>query len=215
MKFKTAIFDLDGTILDTIDDLANTMNYVLETNGYPLRTRDEVQARVGNGILNLIIKALPEEVPVEKQQELLAAFREHYAVHCADYTKPYDGIPSLLQALKKEGVTLAVVSNKADFVVKLLCQQYFPGIFDVTVGEREGVRKKPAPDSVNEVLKILQCNPEDAVYIGDSEVDVATAVNADMAGLFVLWGFRSRETLLEAGAEKLISKPEELFSEIV
>lgn len=215
MKFKTAIFDLDGTILDTIDDLANTMNYVLEINGYPLRTRDEVQARVGNGILNLIIKALPEAVSEQRQKELLTEFREHYAIHCADYTKPYEGIPELLHSLKEKGVTLAVVSNKADFAVKELCQQYFPGIFDVTVGEREGVRKKPAPDSVNEVLRILKCNPEDAVYIGDSEVDVATAVNAKMAGLFVLWGFRSRETLLQAGAETLISKPEELFWNIV
>ncbi|MDO4491273.1 MAG: HAD family hydrolase [Lachnospiraceae bacterium] len=215
MSFKAAVFDLDGTILDTIDDLADTMNYVLERNGYPLRSRDEVQARVGNGILNLIRRALPEEVSPDRQQELLLQFKEHYGKHCADKTKPYEGIMELLQTLKEKGISLVVVSNKADFAVKELCQQYFPGIFDVTVGEREGVRKKPAPDSVQEVLHSLPCSAEEAVYIGDSEVDVQTALNVPMAGIFVTWGFRTPETLLQAGAKKLVQKPEELLQEIL
>ncbi len=215
MSYKTAIFDLDGTILDTIDDLADTMNYVLRSSGYPERTRDEIQERVGNGILKLIIRALPEEVSEERQRELLALFKEYYAEHCADHTRPYEGIPELLEKLKEQGVALAVVSNKADFAVKELCSRYFPGVFQAAVGERDGVRKKPAPDSVQEVLRLLQCSPEDAVYIGDSEVDVQTAVNASMQGLAVTWGFRSEETLRKAGADRLIASPEELFREIL
>lgn len=217
MSYKTAIFDLDGTILDTIDDLANTMNYVLKSNGYPCLSRDQVQERVGNGILKLIIRSLPEEVSEQRQQELLSEFKAFYSLHCADQTRPYEGISELLQMLKEKGIRLAVVSNKADFAVKELCEQYFPGIFQVTVGERDGVRKKPAPDSVKEVLKLLQCRTEDAVYIGDSEVDVQTAANAQLDGLFVLWGFRSEEILLKAGAEseELVSRPAQLLERIL
>ncbi len=215
MSYTTAIFDLDGTILDTLDDLSDAMNHVLQVNGYPLRTKEEIRERVGNGIMKLILRSLPEQVSEQRQQELLAEFKEYYGAHCADRTRPYEGIPELLQALKQRGIRLAVVSNKADFAVQELCKEYFPGIFDVTVGEREGVRRKPAPDSVQEVLKALEENVSGAVYIGDSEVDVQTAANAKMAGLAVTWGFRSEEDLKAAGAERLIHQPQDLLEAIL
>ncbi len=215
MSYTTAIFDLDGTILDTLDDLSDAMNHVLQVNGYPLRTKEEIRERVGNGIMKLILRSLPEQVSEQRQQELLAEFKEYYGAHCADRTRPYGGIPELLQTLKQRGIRLAVVSNKADFAVQELCKEYFPGIFDVTVGEREGVRRKPAPDSVQEVLKALEENVSGAVYIGDSEVDVQTAANAKMAGLAVTWGFRSADDLKAAGAERLIHQPEDLLEAIL
>ena len=175
MKYIIAIFDLDGTILNTLEDLADSTNYALKTYGYPERTMDEVRQFVGNGIRKLMERAVPEGTPVEEIDRVHETFTAHYKVHCADKTRPYDGIMELLQNLKKDGCKLAVVSNKADYGVQELCKQYFDGVFDFAVGEREGIRKKPAPDSVNEVLKTLGCSRDRAVYIGDSDVDIQTA----------------------------------------
>jgi len=211
MKYTIAIFDLDGTILNTLEDLADSTNYALKTCGYPERTMDEVRQFVGNGIRKLMERAVPEGTPVEEIDRVHETFTAHYKVHCADKTRPYDGIMELLQNLKKDGCKLAVVSNKADYGVQELCKQYFDGVFDFAVGEREGIRKKPAPDSVNEVLKTLKCSRDWAVYIGDSDVDIQTAANAQMDHIIVEWGFRDVPFLISKGAKVLVEKPEEIL----
>ena len=211
MKYTIAIFDLDGTILNTLEDLADSTNYALKTCGYPERTMDEVRQFVGNGIRKLMERAVPEGTPVEEIDRVHETFTAHYKVHCADKTRPYDGIMELLQNLKKDGCKLAVVSNKADYGVQELCKQYFDGVFDFAVGEREGIRKKPAPDSVNEVLKTLGCSRDRAVYIGDSDVDIQTAANAQMDHIIVEWGFRDIPFLIAKGAKVLVEKPEEIL----
>lgn len=211
MRYMIAIFDLDGTILNTLEDLADSTNYALKTCGYPERTMDEVRQFVGNGIRKLMERAVPEGTPVEEIDRVHETFTAHYKVHCADKTRPYDGIMELLQNLKKDGCKLAVVSNKADYGVQELCKQYFDGIFDFAVGEREGIRKKPAPDSVNEVLKTLGCSRDRAVYIGDSDVDIQTAANAQMDHIIVEWGFRDVPFLIAKGAKVLVEKPEEIL----
>ena len=211
MKYTIAIFDLDGTILNTLEDLADSTNYALKTCGYPERTMDEVRQFVGNGIRKLMERAVPEGTPVEEIDRVHETFTAHYKVHCADKTTPYDGIMELLQNLKKDGCKLAVVSNKADYGVQELCKQYFDGVFDFAVGEREGIRKKPAPDSVNEVLKTLGCSRDRAVYIGDSDVDIQTAANAQMDHIIVEWGFRDVPFLIAKGAKVLVEKPEEIL----
>ena len=211
MKYMIAIFDLDGTILNTLEDLADSTNYALKTYGYPERTMDEVRQFVGNGIRKLMERAVPEGTPVEEIDRVHETFTAHYKVHCADKTRPYDGIMELLQNLKKDGCKLAVASNKADYGVQELCKQYFDGVFDFAVGEREGIRKKPAPDSVNEVLKTLGCSRDRAVYIGDSDVDIQTAANAQMDHIIVEWGFRDIPFLISKGAKVLVEKPEEIL----
>lgn len=215
MKYKLAIFDLDGTILDTLEDLADSLNYALKEAGYPERTLEEVRCFVGNGMLMLVKRALPADADEEVAQSVLAGLKAHYKIHCADKTKPYEGILKLLQVLKDAGYKLAVVSNKADYAVQILCEQYFKDIFDLTVGEREGVCKKPAPDAVNAVLGALQVPRENAVYIGDSEVDIKTAQNADMDSVLVSWGFREAAFLRQQGAKTLVNSTQELQNQLL
>ena len=214
MKHSLAIFDLDGTILYTLVDLKNSMNFTLKKFGFPERTLDEVRRFVGNGIRNLIIRAAPKGTDEKTIDEMFEVFNEHYAVHCNDNTKSYDGIDELLKKLKEQKVKTAVVSNKADYAVQTLVKKYFDGLFDYAVGEKQGVRKKPCPDSVNEVLRVLDTSKEAAVYIGDSEVDVATAKNAQMDCIAVDWGFRDREVLINSGATLIVSDAAALYNEI-
>jgi len=211
MEYQLAIFDLDGTLLDTLEDLADSTNYIMQQFGYPERTLTEVRSFVGNGIRKLLERSAPKGTSSEEIDRMFEQFKEYYGAHCADKTKPYDGIMDMLNALQKQGVKLAVVSNKADYAVKALCEQYFPGFFDEAVGERVGIARKPAPDTVNEVLKNLHMDKAQAVYIGDSEVDVQTAQNAGMDCIAVDWGFRDKEVLKEAGAEIIVSTPEEVL----
>ncbi|MBP3579458.1 MAG: HAD-IIIA family hydrolase [Lachnospiraceae bacterium] len=211
MKYQLAIFDLDGTLLNTLEDLADSTNYIMRQFGYPERTLAEVRNFVGNGIRKLLERSAPKGTSPEEIDRMFEQFKEYYGAHCADKTKPYDGVMELLASLKKKGVRLAVVSNKADYAVKALCEQYFQGYFDEAVGERIGIARKPAPDTVQEVLKNLQIEKAQAVYIGDSEVDVQTAKNAEMDCIAVDWGFRDKEVLEEAGAERIVSTPAELF----
>lgn len=210
MKYELAIFDLDGTLLNTLEDLADSMNAVLQQSGYPQRSLTEVRNFVGNGIRKLVERSVPEGTKSEEVVRMYETFLIHYKEHCADKTKPYDGIMELLSKLQDNGVILAVVSNKADAAVKALCAQYFPGVFHEAVGERMGIARKPAPDTVNEVLKNLQIKKEKAVYIGDSEVDVQTAKNAGLDCIAVSWGFRDVSVLKAAGAETIVSVPEEV-----
>lgn len=215
MKYELIIFDLDGTILDTLEDLADSMNYALAKYGYPTRTIEEVRSFVGNGLLMLTRRAIAPETDENVIQMVLAEQKAYYKEHCADKTRPYEGIMELLQLLKKEGYKLAVVSNKADYAVQILCEQYFAGIFHMAVGEKENVRKKPAPDAVNAVLENLQIDRRKAVYVGDSEVDIETAANASMPAVLVDWGFRDALFLQEQGAKTLVHTIDELKKALI
>ena len=207
MRYQLAVFDMDGTILNTLEDLADSLNFALKKSDYPRRSIEEVRRFVGNGIGKLIERGVPDGTDAESTKRVYSDFTEHYAVHCADKTKPYEGIIHMLSSLRQAGYKTAVVSNKADYAVQELCSQYFYGLFDSAVGEREGVRRKPAPDSVNHVLQQLNIKRENAVYIGDSEVDIATAENAMMDSIIVDWGFRERSFLAQSGAKTIISSP--------
>jgi phosphoglycolate phosphatase len=210
MQKKLIIFDLDGTLLDTIDDLRFAVNHALTTFGYPTRTKEEVLSFVGNGYIPLLEKALPKCICEEQFDEFTKCFKDYYAKHCFDTTKPFDGITAVLQRLKEKGKTLAVLSNKGDAQVKALVKRYFGDIFDLALGERAGIRKKPYPDSIEETLKTLHFTREEAVYVGDSEVDVQTAKNAQMDCICVDWGFRTREVLKDAGASVILSTMQQL-----
>lgn len=211
MKYELIVFDMDGTILDTLEDLKNSMNHTLRLHSMPERTLDEIRSFVGNGIRKLIERAVVNGTPNEKIEAIYKDFMKHYEVHCADFTKPYDGINDLIQELRNRGYKTAVVSNKAHDAVLDLCEQYFPSLFDLALGEKPEIAKKPAPDMVNLALKKLQIPREEAVYIGDSDVDVATARNSNLDMIAVDWGFRTREFLIEQGAETIVSNPEEIL----
>lgn len=214
MKPELVIFDMDGTILDTLEDLKESLNAALAANGFPGRTTEETRRFVGNGIAKLMERAVPAGTSPEATARVLEDFKVHYAAHCADHTHPYAGVLELLARLRADGILTAVVSNKADFAVQILARDYFPGLFDCVLGEKEGIAKKPAPDMVNAVLNTLGVAPAGARYVGDSEVDVETARNSGLAGVFVTWGFRSVETLRAAGAAVLAGTPEELYEKL-
>ena len=212
MRYDAAIFDLDGTLLDTIDDLKNSINHALSVCGYPPRTRAEVLAFVGNGVPRLVELAVPPGTPADRRQAVLDAMNAHYAAHCAQLTRPYPGVTDVLRTLRAAGVRVAVVSNKPDYGVQELCARYFPGLLDSAVGMREGIRKKPYPDAVEAALAAFGVPPERAVYIGDSEVDVQTAKNAHTALISVDWGFRTHAQLVEAGAAHIVSDADALLA---
>ena len=211
MKKNTVIFDLDGTLLDTLQDLADATNYALRKQGMPERTIDEVRQFVGNGVRLLMIRAIPggEENPLF--EETFALFKSYYGEHCNDHTRPYEGIMELLATLREKGYAVAIVSNKIDFAVKELSKLYFQGIVPVAIGEKEGIRRKPAPDTVFEALKELGRTKEEAVYVGDSDVDIETAQNAGMPCISVLWGFRDKAFLETHGASHYAEKAEEIL----
>ena len=211
MKYELLIFDMDGTILDTLEDLKNSMNHTLRLHNMPERTLDEIRKFVGNGIRRLIEQAVTSGTSEDKITEIHMDFMKHYEVHCADFTKPYDGIIDLINELRSRGYKTAVVSNKANAAVLDLCDQYFPGLFDLAIGETPDVARKPAPDMVNLALDHFKISREKAVYIGDSDVDAATARNSNLDLIAVDWGFRSRECLIEQGAKTIVSKPEEIL----
>ena len=211
--YKTVVFDLDGTLLDTLDDLWLSVNAALQKFGLPVRTRDEVRAFIGNGIVKLMQRA-SGLLEGERFDGVLAEFKRHYGEHCEDNTKPYEGIMLLLQELRARGVQTAVVSNKADFAVKKLAESYFQGLLQEAVGEDEehGIRKKPAPDSLLAVMERLGADRQATVYVGDSEVDIQTANNALVPCVSVTWGFKDREFLIKNGATVLVDSVEELLS---
>ena len=210
MQKKLIIFDLDGTLLDTIEDLFLATNATLSQFGYPKRTKEEVLSFVGNGYVPLLVRALPKAVCEEQFEDIVEYFKTYYAEHCFDNTKPFDGIMDVLDGLRAQNRLLAVLSNKGDAQVKALVKRYFGERFDIVLGERSGIRKKPYPDSVEETLKTLNTAKADAVYVGDSEVDVQTAQNAGIDCVCVDWGFRTRECLRQAGANIIVSTMEEL-----
>lgn len=216
--YSLAIFDLDGTILDTIEDLTISINTALRESGLPEHTKEEVLYYVGNGIPKAIERAIrPIEDPAVHAQ-VLDRFTAHYRDHCMDHTYPYPGIPEILAELKKAGCLLAVVSNKADYAVQELINLCFPDTFDAIVGISDGMQKKPAPDAVNKALSILHEKTgassaelaKNAVFIGDSDVDIQTARNSNLTEILVSWGFRGHDFLVEQGAKRIADTPEEL-----
>ncbi len=213
ITYNTYIFDLDGTLLDTLTDLAASTNYALRTHGMPEHTIDEVRRFVGNGVRKLMERAVPDGADNPLFDEAFATFRQHYMEHSLDTTRPYEGIPDMLAALKAKGCHLAVVSNKMMAATQELCRHFFPETIEVAIGENEaeGIRKKPAPDTVIAALRQLGVGEEGAVYVGDSDVDIDTARNSNLPCISVLWGFRDRDFLLQHGASTLISAPKELL----
>jgi len=216
MNIKAVIWDLDGTLLNTLDDLAASTNAALVQNGLPQRTTDEVRCFVGNGVHKLIERAVPELGENHpKFQQVLDSFVAHYGEHSRDNTRPYDGIMEALEALEKMDAVHAIVSNKIDFAVKALSQDYFPGRMKSAVGDDPSRRKKPAPDSVLEAMRQMGVNAQECVYVGDSDVDVHTARNAGIPCVAVTWGFRDENCLREAGAEHIAHTPAQLVQMIV
>ena len=213
MRYQTYVFDLDGTLLDTLGDLAASTNYALRTYGMPEHSLDDVRRFVGNGVRVLMERAVPQGADNPQFEAAFQTFREHYMQHSLDTTKPYDGIIETLEALKAEGCRLAVVSNKMMAATQELCRHFFRDTIEVAIGEHEaqGIRKKPAPDTVNEAFRQLGVGKERAVYVGDSDVDILTARNSGLPCISVLWGFRDRDFLIQHGAETFISAPSELL----
>lgn len=211
--FKVYIFDLDGTLLDTLGDLAASTNYALRTHGMPEHSIDDVRRFVGNGVRKLMERAIPGGAANPNFEATFATFRQYYMEHSLDTTKPYEGIPETLAELKRRGCRLAVVSNKMMAATQELCRYFFPDTIEVAIGENEsqGIRKKPAPDTVFAALRKLGVGNGDAVYVGDSDVDIQTAANAGLPCISVLWGFRDRDFLIQHGAKTFISAPSELL----
>ena len=211
--YNTYIFDLDGTLLDTLTDLAASCNYALRTHGMPEHSIDDVRRFVGNGVRKLMERAVPDGEVNPDFEATFATFREYYMQHSLDTTKPYPGIEDALTELKACGGRLAVVSNKMMAATVELCRHFFPDTIEVAIGENEaeGIRKKPAPDTVFAALKRLGVSGDNAVYVGDSDVDLATSRNSNLTCISVLWGFRDRDFLLDHGATTLITSPKELL----
>lgn len=209
--FDTAVFDLDGTLLNSLEDLAASANFALQSLGYPQRSLEEVRRFVGNGGRMLMIRALPAQAGPETVQRAFEIFAGHYEEHMRDRTRPYPGIEALLQALAERGVKMAVVSNKMNEAVVPLVDFWFGRWVPVAVGEGDGVPKKPAPQGVRRALQRLESTPERSLYLGDSDVDVETARNAGLFAVGCTWGFRERAVLEQAGADRIIDRPEELL----
>ncbi len=212
-EYSTYIFDLDGTLLDTLQDLAASTNYALRMHGMPEHSIDDVRRFVGNGVRRLMMQAIPDGDKNPKFEDAFRTFREYYLEHSLDTTRPYEGIPELLRELKARGKRLAVVSNKFYAATEELCQHFFPDTIEVAIGENEaaGIRKKPAPDTVQEALRRLGVGKEGAVYVGDSDVDIMTARNSGLPCISVLWGFRDRDFLTEHGAATFVTTPREIL----
>ena len=199
---KAVVFDMDGTILDTLEDLRSSVNHALREHGLPERSSAEIRSFLGSGMVYLIHRAVPEGTDPETEASVLASHKAYYPMHCAEQTKPYPGICELLSSLRDAGILTAVVSNKSDPNVQALVKDYFDGLFTVAVGARDGIPRKPSPELVEIALSELGVSKSDAVYIGDSDIDVATARNAGLSMITVLWGFRDKPQLIEAGAER-------------
>ncbi|HKM00282.1 MAG TPA: HAD family hydrolase [Mobilitalea sp.] len=212
MKYNTIIFDLDGTLLNTLDDLRDSLNDILTQKGYSTRSYEEVKRFVGNGVRNLVRLSVPEQCTEEEVDQCLIEFKEHYKNNMQNKTRPYIGIMELLLDLSRYNYKLAIVSNKFDTAVKSLAKTYFNNLIPVAIGESLEVNRKPAPDSVFQAVKELGSDLGQTIFVGDSETDIQTAKNAGIPCIGVTWGFRCREVLRTAGADYLIDTPKELLT---
>lgn len=211
-KYDTIIFDLDGTLLYTLEDLADSINYIMYKYGYPLQTLGDVKRNVGNGMMKLLQRSAPDGVGTDDMQKIYEDFREYYTAHCNHKTKVYPGILELLDYLKTAGYKLAIVSNKNQDAVEELNKLYFQEYIRVAIGQQEGIRRKPYPDTVLEALKQLESSKENAVYIGDSEVDSQTAENTQIDCILVSWGFRDKEILEKLPVNIVVDTTTEILS---
>ena len=209
---KFYIFDLDGTLLNTLDDLWASVNHSLAQNYLPPRSKEEVRSFLGNGAKELLRKSVPSDCDTQTFEQVFACFRQHYVAHAMDTTSPYEGVIELLAQLKNKGIRTAIVSNKPDAVVQELYHHFFEDVVDIAIGECPEVRRKPSPDMLLKALEQLGCSQEDALYVGDSEVDIATASNSGLPCISVSWGFRDRDFLLTHGATVIIDHPSELLN---
>ncbi len=212
--YKLAIFDLDGTLLDTLRDLYEAVNFALREFSFPERTINEVRSFIGNGVVKLMERSTPGDTDEKTQQECLDVFRKHYLAHMADNTAPYDGVKDLIVRLKGKGIKIAVVSNKLHPAVAQLCEDYFPGLIDLAIGVSVESERKPSPVNVIKAMEHYGVTKAETVYIGDSEVDVQTAHNAGVKCIGVTWGFRDRDTLDNAGCDEVCDSCDEVLSGI-
>lgn len=210
----TVIFDLDGTILDTLTDLTNAVNYALRTCGYEEKTESQVRSYVGNGIRNLMRRAVPQGTSEHDLETSFAQFKSFYEKNMYVYTRAYEGIPELMRQLSEKGYHIGVVSNKADFAVKVLMEQFFDGLVEIGVGEMDNMGRKPAPDTLFYVMQKMKVTPDRCIYVGDSDVDIRTAENAGIPCISVTWGFRSPQFLLENGAQYIADNTVQLAMQI-
>ena len=206
-KLKAVIFDLDGTLLYTLEDLKNSTNYALKKHGMKTCTLHEIQYRVGNGVQKLIERCVENGPENPEFEAVFEDFKEHYKIHCNDNSGPYEGIEELLSELKKRGYKLAIVSNKFMEATRELAELYFKETIDVAIGETKDIRKKPAPDTVIEAMKLLGVTKDECIYVGDSDVDIKTAENSGMPCISCAWGFRTRQEQEEAGGKIFAEKP--------
>ena len=207
----TIVWDMDGTVLNTLIDLRDSVNYLLRKYNMPEHTIEEYRRYFGSGIRYALECAVVDGPPSETINEMLPIFKEHYDIHCLDNTCPYDGILDAMKKLKEKGYKMAIVSNKIDSAVKELNEKFFKEYVDVAIGETPGTKRKPAPDMVEQALKELGSSKKESIYIGDSEVDLQTARNSNLPCISVLWGFRDRDYLIEQGATTFAETPEELI----
>ena len=213
--YKHVIFDLDGTLLNTIDDLADAGNHVCTLHGWPTHTVDQFKLMVGNGMVKLVERMVPQGTSQELLDQAFREFMDWYAVHKQDKTAPYAGMPEVAKALREAGVSIAVLSNKADQMAGPVVEHYYPGVFPVVQGALPGLPTKPDPTLLHKLMDRLGATRADTLFVGDSKVDIATAKNGGLTGCGVLWGFRSREELEAAGADVIVSTPQELLELIL
>lgn len=214
MKYNTVIFDLDGTLLDTLDDLTDSVNYAMKSMGWPLREKKDVRFFLGNGIRRLMELSSPDGISEEEFEKAFAKFKEYYGEHNQDKTAPYKGVVNAMAHFKEQGIKMAIVSNKVHSAVLALRDKFFPYV-EVAIGDAPGMARKPEPDSCYKALELLGSTKEESVYIGDSEVDLLTAKNSGLDCITVLWGFRDKDYLMEQGATTFVETPEELEKEVL
>jgi len=207
----TVIFDLDGTLLYTLEDLKNSTNFALDKYGFPERSIDEIRHFVGDGVRKLIERAVPQNTSPDTVENVLNIFKENYSKNMYNCTKPYNSIEKLLSEIKQKGLKTAVVSNKFDFAVKELCKKYFDNYIDIAIGQSDDVPKKPSPDGVFKAMKYLESSVKNTVYIGDSDVDLLTARNSNLPCISVTWGYRDIEFLKSKGADYIVNDPLEIL----
>jgi len=211
--FTHVIFDLDGTLLNTLEDLADACNWLCQRHGWPVHTLEEYRYFVGNGAAKLVERSIPDHVQV--QDTLVEEFTRQYNAHKADKTRPYDGIKTVLDQLKQQGISLAVLTNKPDSAAGSVVEQYFPGVFPLVRGGRPGVPLKPDPTPVFDLMRAMGADSAHTLFVGDSNVDIQTAKNSGISACGVLWGFRTRQELEEEGAEFIAPVPEDLLNIIL
>ncbi|MGN0034069.1 MAG: HAD family hydrolase [Candidatus Limimorpha sp.] len=208
---KLVVFDLDGTLLYSLEDLHNSLNFALSRYGYATRTLQQVNAAVGNGVGMLVRRSLPDTVSAAEFENCYNVFKEHYAAHCCEKTRPYDGVIDVLKTLRDKGIKVGVLSNKFHSAAVEVVEHYFHGLYDIVLGESDRIARKPNPDGVLAMLREMNVDKADAILFGDSDVDLVTAGNAGVDGVAVLWGFRDRQFLVSAGAKYMIEKPSEVL----